>query len=491
MIIDRHREQAKLRDLLARGSPQLVLLTGRRRVGKTYLLNRIWPPELAFYFTASETTPTQNRLALLAAFAEWSGERLVPEDYPTWRTVFRLLVEYAAPTPLAIVIDEFQYLAESERDLASVTSELNAVWERHRASRPIVLVLAGSAIRTLERLNTGGAPLYGRFAWQHQLRPFDYFHAGEMSGFADLRDRACAYGIFGGTPRYLATIDPTRTLAENIQVQVLAPGGEVRDLVRTALLQEQGLRDIPKYVAILRAIGHGRTTANEIALGAGLPADTPLKDKLERLAALDYITGRRNLDAPSNAPYRYRVSDPAFRFFYEFVAPWESMLDTQSTSAVWANHIQGQRLDTYMGMIFESIAAEAYARAQPTLALPLVREWGRWEGQDRHRRPLEIDIASHLTDGRVLTGAIKWNSTPLDVRVHTNHLVMLDRLAESGLAWAHTAREPESPLLYVAAGGFTNRFRDAALASRSEVHLWTLEDLYSAGLGRTETHAHP
>jgi len=89
-----------------------------------------------------------------------------------------------------------------------------------------------------------------------------------------------------------------------------------------------------------------------------------------------------------------------------------------------------------------------------------------------------MDIASRLIDGRVLTGAIKWNRNPLDVHVHTEHLSMLDRLARSGVAWAHDALDPASPLLYVASNGFTDRFRRAAESSRDEVYLWTLDDLY-------------
>lgn len=142
---------------------------------------------------------------------------------------------------------------------------------------------------------------------------------------------------------------------------MLAPRGEVRELVRTALLQEQGLQEIPKYTAILCAIGRGRTTVNEIAQGAGLAADTPLRDKLDRLAALDYVRAARNLEAKAKEPYRYRVSDPAFRFYYEFVAPWESMLATQPVAVVWERHI-APALDGYMGLVFvfEMMVEQAY-----------------------------------------------------------------------------------------------------------------------------------
>lgn len=477
-VVNREQELDRLHELLRKGQPQLVLMVGRRRVGKTHLLTRAWKEPRTFYFTASETTPEQNRQALLAAFAEWSGEPIHTEDYPTWRTVFRLLLDHATPDPLVVTIDEFQYLGENTDDINAVASELNAAWETRRAVRPLVFVLAGSAVRTLERLNDGGSPLYGRFAWQCRLRPFPYWHAGELAGFERPEDRARAYGLFGGTPRYLAAIDPAQTVSRNASELLLRPGGEVRELVQTALLQEQGLRDIPKYVAILRAIGRGRTELNEIAQGTGLTADSALRDKLSRLMGLDYVAAGRNLGAGPKEAYRYRVADPAFRFHYHFVAPLESALATQHPDAVWKGHIE-PNLDSYMGSVFEGMVEEAYYRLQSALDLPLVREWGRWEGLDRNRKPLEVDIASVLMDGRVLTGAIKWNRRKVDVDVHSGHLAMVDRLAQSGVAWAHVARKPSSPLLYVASGGFTDRFRQAALASRQEVYLWELGDLYA------------
>lgn len=477
-LVDRDDEVRRLRALLEKGEPQLVLIYGRRRVGKTHLLTRAWESGTrSFYFTASETTPEQNRKALLRAYAEWSGEPVRQEDYPTWRTVFRLLLEHGAPEPLVVTLDEFQYLGDDAGEMDAVTSELNAAWEARRPARPLVFVLSGSAIRTLERLNDGGSPLYGRFAWQHRLRPFNYWFAGELAGFESPRDRACAYGLFGGTPRYLATIDPERTLARNAIELLLAPGGEVRELVQSALLQEQGLRDIPKYIAILRAIGEGRTELNEIAQDTGMSADNTLRDKLNRLIDLDYVKAGRNLGAKAREAFRYRVEDPALRFFYRFVAPLESLLATQDPRAVWKSLVE-PNLNAYMGLVFESVAEEAYYRLQPTLDLPLAMEWGRWEGLDRNRNPGEIDIATKLADGRVLTGAVKWNTRQVGVGVHTGHLAMIDRLAESGVGWAHEARKPESPLLYVAAGGFSDRFRQAALAARDEVYLWTLEDLY-------------
>ena len=125
-LTDREPERQELRALLDEGTPQLVLIYGRRRVGKTYLLTHVWPPERTFYWTASATTPAQNREQLIRDIARWAGEDLVSEDFPTWRTVFRLLLDLRTPEPLVIVLDEFQYLGEDPKELSGVASELNA-----------------------------------------------------------------------------------------------------------------------------------------------------------------------------------------------------------------------------------------------------------------------------------------------------------------------------------------------------------------------------
>ncbi|MPY89192.1 MAG: AAA family ATPase [Luteitalea sp.] len=483
-FVDREHELQRLSELLREGRPRLALVYGRRRVGKTFLLTHAWPVERAFYFTAAATTPEQNRRQLMRDLARWSGQELRPEDYSTWRTVFRLLVEIRSPEPLAVVLDEFQYLGDDARALTEVTSELNAVWEERRAPRPLVFVLAGSIVRTLEALDAGGAPLHGRFAWKTELRPFEYLEAARLASFRALRDRAYAYAIFGGTPAFLAPIDPKRSLAANVSRLMLARDGEVRMLVETALLQEQGLRDIPKYTAILRAVAAGRTRLHDVAEATGLPFDTSLRDKIERLVALGYLRAGRNLGATLKVPFHYTLADPALRFYHRFVAPYEATLERNDPVSVWNTHIRPE-LDSHMGYDFERIVEQAYHRLRVKHQLPIVREWGRWEGRDRTRTPVEMDIACTLADGRVLTGAVKWNRRPVGVEVHERHLAAIERLAASGVRWAHAAKERAAPLIYVAAGGFTRGLVSAARNSRPTVALWTLEDLYRVGSTRT------
>lgn len=492
LLVDRFDERRELSALLQRGRPALALLTGRRRVGKTFLLTHAWAADQLFLFTAARTTPELNRQQLIGDLAAWSGEALDPADYPSWRTVFRLLVDVAnsraaaaPPRATVVVLDEFQYLADGDAGVAAVASELNAVWEGRALKRTaggklgLLIVLAGSAVTTMEALAGGGSPLYGRFDWKHTLDPFTYWFAAELASFTSVRDRARTYGIFGGTPRYLAAIDTRRSLAENAADLLLSPRGEVRMLVETALDQEEGLRDVSKYRAILRAVADGCTDRNEIAQRAGLSNDHGLREKLASLIQLGYLEERRNVDAKPNEAVRYQVADAAFRFYHRFVAPNVSLLERYPAAQVWETSV-APHLDSHMGLELERIATQAYDRRAPSAGLPLVQRWGRWEGTDRLRRPLEIDIVAELADGRWMTGAVKWDRAPVGARVHHDHLEMLRRAADAGRAWAHAALKEDAPLYYVAAGGFSPAFRAAVAASGRRAVLWTLEELYAS-----------
>ena len=480
LFVDRERERAQLRELLDRPGPNLALVTGRRRVGKTYLLTNTWPDAQTFYFVAAEGSSPINRRELVQSVARHFDLRLDPADYPTWRTVFRLLYELRTPEPLVIVLDEFQYLMGTRE---GVPSQLNAIHDVHRDDRPFVLVLCGSAVRTMEQLNAGDAPLYGRFARTIRVEPFDYFDAAALVPASTHRERAMAYGIVGGTPRYLRALRDDRSLRDNVAAEVLSPGGQIRMQVETLIDQERGLRKPEDYKALLRAIGAGRTSAQEIATYAALADDiSSTKRMLAKLVELGYVRAERNFGATGTAPFRFRLADPALQFHAKIVSRFRSELATYDPREVWAKEIAPARLDTYMGGMFERMAAEGYQRHRQRLGLPMIDTWSRWEGTvstergSGEPRSVEVDIVASLTNGRMLTGAIKWGNLGIDV--HAKHLRELAMLADAGHAWAKKALHPDSPLLYVTGGVLSPDFTARAEQDGHPVTTLTLDDLY-------------
>ena len=478
-LIDRGTEAAKLRSLLDSGKPSLALVHGRRRVGKTFLLSRLWPPEQVLFYSASSTTPAINRRALIEEAARWSGEELRSQDHPTWRTVFRSLLGLRPDQPTVIVLDEFQYLAEGESGLREIASELNAVWESEPPrSAGLLVVLCGSAVRTMEALAHGGSPLYGRLHTQLQLRPFDYFDASQMVARYSLADRVRTYAAFGGLPANLAAVDDARNLGENITELLLSPHGVVRARLLTEIDQEEGLRHTALYRGVLASIGLGIRTAGEIAAKMGRKSDSSLKRLIDQLEDMAYLVREVNFGASPQRGTRYRLADPAARFHYGIGLQAESAVATLGPEAAWKAWIEPEVFPAYVGrQVFEDVARQACRRWGPEQGLPAVAQWGRWAGLDRTRNEVEIDLVGRTLAGEVVTGSVKFRSRQANAKTYLDHVAALQRLADSGLGWAQEALAPQSAFWFVSAAGYTPSFYEVVQRGRPTI-AWTIDDLF-------------
>lgn len=476
-LVDRAAELADLYRLAASREPVLALLYGRRRVGKTYLLDQAWQGHRHFYFLAADTTAELNRQELLSELRGLAGNAadLDPVHYPTWRNVFRLFADLATDEPLVVVLDEFQYLLAKDDD---IVSQLVAVWDRELRGRPLMLILCGSEVATMEGLEAGNSPLYGRWSWAARLRPFDYQDTAAMVPDRGPREAALFYGIFGGTPRFLATAKPGNSLAQCVIQTVLSPRGEVHLQLDHVIEQEKGIREPAEYRAVLAAIAGGKTRLEEIVQTAGLGERINAVRRITLLERLELVERERNFDAHEKAAFQHRIADNAVRFWYRFVQPNRSRLETGGARQVWARRVEPQ-LNDYMGKVFEGICREAFVRHHERWNLPDAQHWARWEGMDRNRRPIEIDLVARLDDGRILTGEIKWSSQPVEADVHGSLLRDLEDLGRSGQGWAKDALTPgrSAGHLYFSASGFSETFR-ARAAGDPSIRLLTLDDLY-------------
>lgn len=479
-IINRGPQIEALTRMSTGGGRHLALLYGRRRVGKTWLLTNLWSPKQAFYFTASATSPAINRNVLISEAASWSGDELRPEDHPTWRTVLRALFEMNPDSDLVVVLDEFQYLADDERGLREVTSELNAVWEgKLRRTGGLLVVLSGSAVRTLEALRQGGSPIYGRIDWADRLKPFDYWNAGQMVPAFSPTERIRTWAAFGGTPKYLADINDGDSLPDNIVRLLLSPSGSVRLQLETLLGQEEGLREPTRYRSILSAVGLKRRTLGEISATLGEELSTTIRAQVGTLVDLGFLESTSDFDEPANRRLRYRISDPALRMYHGIVLPNESAIAAAGAQAVWDRRLADQVFPTYVGQhAFEDVVGQAWLRLAPGLDLPAIEGWSRWAGKDRDRREIEIDLVARTLDGRMVTGSAKMRSKWASSDVLLDHMTALQRLADSGRSWAARALEPDSIFLMASASGFTKSFRHVADGLPQQVVSWDAEALF-------------
>ena len=452
-MIDRKTEIERLRALAAE-APQLVVMRGRRRVGKSYLLDRAFAEHRLVYFQADEGE-ARGHLDFLAG----EVRRLVgvPVAFADWNEALETLGEQARSEPLVVVLDEFQWMLAAEPRLDSIVMRHFDRWERARL--PITLVLSGSALSMMEQLIEGDRPMFGRAAYRPLLQPFDYRDASLFAAAdAGTTHRLQRYGVLGGTAQYQAWAG-RGSLREILTRRILLKDESLFDEPLQLIRGESSIREPGNYYELLRAIARGATHFNEILHKSRIASGQLLSGRLERLATLGYIEERRPL--VGNGQASWAVSDPFFRFWFRYVYPNRSRLQLGRVDEVCDSILAD--LDNHMGPVFEEVCRVWCGRysSDPTLAgaSEIGAYWTR-------THDVEVDLLARKREQIVAIGSCKW-STKADRRD-------LERLIES----RGRIRGAGNAALYLFARGFHKRLVEQAAAER--VRLVSAAELFSS-----------
>ncbi len=308
----------------AASPPALIVMIGRRRVGKSFLLARTFTDARTVSLQGDEQSERRH-LELLAGEA---GRTLLGTDalsFATWEDALRFFGEQARREPLTLILDEFQWLKAAQSALDSIIQRHWDQWDRDGV--PITLVLSGSALTLMERLLDRAAPLFGRATARPRLQPLDYRESAAFAGTSDPVELLRRWAVLGGTPQYQLWAGEG-ALEEIIAERILAKDSSLYDDPRHLLREGEGIRDPGTYLAILGAVAKGATHHNEIAQQAGVPTGN-LARKLERLEDLGYVAPRYPLAADGiEDRSSYQIADPYFRFWFRYVANNRSRLES-------------------------------------------------------------------------------------------------------------------------------------------------------------------
>jgi uncharacterized protein len=416
-FIGRERELEALRRELGRDRPSVMIVLGRRRVGKSRLLTEATRDRPAIYYQATRIAHSMS-VALFKAEAERIvGADPVLDAVDGWLGVLSYLEQVAASRVkgLTVVLDEFPYLCETDPALPSILQKY-CDGLRDRGS-PFKLVLCGSKVAFMEELLGEKNPLHGRQTFELDVGPLPYRDAARFFPDWTPEDRLLAYGIFGGVPYYLNLCDPGTSLDANVLELVLSTGAPLGDEPNNLLQAE--LRDVTRYATILRSVADGCTTSGEIIARVRELRDAstlaPYVRKLEELRLIRIV---RSLDASERErDRRYYLDDPFLAFWYRFCLPHASALASGHADDVWKYGIR-PHLEDYMGGLFEWICRD-YVRLFGGEVLPAAaRDVGQvWD------RDFDIDVAGRLLNDVTFSGECKWWSAPAGLNV-------LERLQE-------------------------------------------------------------
>lgn len=410
MFVNRERELVTLEQWWTQPGSVMGLVWGRRRVGKTALLQRFCEDKRVVFHTAAGR-PVQDELAVLSASAHRSldlgGRDLAARPFRDWDEVFEVLAAAARDEPLLLVLDEVPELLDVAPELEGV---LRASWDRLPEGTRLRVLLAGSAVRTMEAIQEVRAPLYGRLELALLLEPFGPHESARMLPGLEPSERALVWGLVGGTPLYLQWWDDQASVRDNLTRLVCVPGGMLLSAGELTLAGGVDAGDLGRQV--LYAVAAGRTKHNEIA--DAVRADpTRVLERLVRLRILERMSPVTE-DPRRTRRRLYRIQDNFLAFWLGVVERYRAEIERGLGDSILPVLLRD--LDDFMGPRWDE-AFRVHLRRMANrgdLGADIVAVGSFWTGgQDA----VEIDAVALAGRDRAaaLVGEAKW-SRRLDAR---------------------------------------------------------------------------
>ena len=426
MFVGRKKELSFLEERYTSDHAELIVLYGRRRIGKTELLRQFVQDKPAVFYACTECTDTEQ----LARFSKRMLATGMPAGqyinaFSDWETAFRSLTELPAAGKKLLIIDEFPYMVQGNTSIPSVLQNL---WDEVLQNEQVMVILCGSSLSFMEKeLLAEKNPLYGRATGIYRLQALTFTETRQFFPKCSLEQQLAYYAILGGIPHYLQQFDAEASLADNVNKHILTRGCVLAS--ETEFLLHQELRETSIYNVIIEAIAQGCTTLNAIHERTQLDS-SKINSYLRNLMELGLVTREFSVLAlPRERTARgrglYRLSDAFFRFWYAFCYGSASELAAGDSQGLYQYQIE-PRLPEFVATAFEHISQEALRKLNGTNAIPFpFTKAGRWWDKVTHttsngKRTIaeEIDIvAGDATGDNYLLCECKYRRGGADVDV--------------------------------------------------------------------------
>ena len=454
-MIGRIQEMNQLERMYTSARFEFMVMYGRRRIGKTTILQEFSKTHKTIFFPAQEKNDALNLQDFSRLLQEYFDGNFIA-GFANWEDALSYLGKKAQDQRTVLIIDEFPFLAETNPSIKSILQhKIDHDWKE----RNLFLILCGSSVSfMLNDIMGYKSPLYGRSTGSMEVLPFDYLESAAFFPNYSEEDKLIAYGILGGVPRYLNAFDPKRSLRENIISEILTEGAFLNDEPQTLLRME--LREPAIYNSILEAVANGCNRVVEIA-------DRIHEEKSKCSKYMLTLQTLRLLEkhVPCGEPGGskkgiYEITDHFYRFWYRYVfsnKSYYSMLGIEKA----ADEIMGE-INDYMGPVFEDICRQYLvrrAKAGTISFTPYVI--GKWWGNNPVIKAQDdVDLLALDRKGeRGIFVECKFR----------NRLMAMEEYDDLVTAAEAFPGVKEKKLMFISKGGFTEAVRRRAEDEGAEV----------------------
>ncbi len=464
-FIGRANELKHLNDSYNKDQFQMTVIYGRRRVGKTFLINEFIKDKKSVYFMATNTSYQDNFRAFSKTVLSQLSNDMSGMSFDTTEDLFSFFTRVCQNEKIVIVIDELPYIAEENKNFLSLMQKfIDQQW----INTKMFLILCGSSISFMEdEVLSQKSPIFGRRTSQINLKPFSYKEAAEFTPNYSSEEKAICYGITGGIARYLSLIDESLTLDENIVSLFFSKMGYLYEEPNNLLSQE--FRNVPTYANVISAIAAGSNKLSELTDKCNIDSDH-LSHILNALIRVEIVEKNVAItDEKNKKKSMYSLKDGMFRFWYRFVQPATSSIETGMGSSFYYNAVK-PLLNDYMSVIFEKMCQQYTLIEGLSGKLScFVTQVGKWWGSNpRLKEQTDIDVVGIDTiNNKAILGECKFKNSVIDKSIFED-LKSRDNLIDK--------RYTTCQFILFSKVGFNKYLIENA--ENENIKLVTLDDLY-------------
>ena len=395
-FIDRESELALLRELYNNGKSKLIILYGRRRIGKTELLREFLKKHKGIYLLARQE-PEKNQLERFSVhIAEFFNDSVIRiNPFLSWDAMFTYL---SGKQRIPVIFDEFPYAVQASKKLPSI---LQDYWDNKFSKNNAFIILCGSSINMMESLLGHKSPLYGRRTEQVMLEPLRFsdallFFPKDIS----LKEKIIYYSVLGGVPAYLLEFNFNRSIKENLIENLLRKNKFLYQDVMFVLKEE--LKEPRNYFSIIYSLSKGNTKLGTIVNDTGLEKSFVNK-YLSVLISLQIVERRVPITEKNMEKSRrglYFIKDNFFKFWFRFVFENQEYIEQERQEKLVAEKIEPE-LNSFIGRVFEDIVLSEIIRNE-NYKNYLFGRW--WDGES------EADLVGIDKENKeIIIGEIKFS----------------------------------------------------------------------------------